>query len=76
MLIGVRDEGIGMSAADCEGLFQPFQQLDGSRGGTGLGLVVCRRLVEAHRGKIWVESTPGQGSTFYFTMPALENQPE
>jgi PAS domain S-box-containing protein len=72
LVIGVSDEGIGISPADQEKLFSPFQRLEkrpsGVRG-VGLGLMVCRRLVEAHGGNIWVESEPGHGSTFFFTMP-------
>ncbi|MGD9393509.1 MAG: MASE3 domain-containing protein [Dehalococcoidia bacterium] len=72
LVIGVSDEGIGISAADQAKLFGPFQRLaerpSGVRG-VGLGLMVCRRLVEAHGGQIWVESEPGHGSTFFFTMP-------
>ncbi len=73
-LISVSDHGIGISAADSERLFEPFARLETLvRGsaiqGIGLGLVVCKRLVEAHGGRIWVESEPGKGSTFYFTLP-------
>jgi PAS domain S-box-containing protein len=74
VLIGVCDQGIGISGADKDKLFQPFARLDTPVPGTaikgiGLGLVVCRHLVEAHGGKIWVESEVGKGSTFYFTLP-------
>ncbi|MBI4330231.1 MAG: GAF domain-containing protein [Chloroflexi bacterium] len=73
ILVGVKDSGIGISAEDRAKLFQPFQRLENAAGasakGTGLGLVVCKRLVEAHGGTIWVESEPGQGSTFFFTIP-------
>jgi hypothetical protein len=75
IVIGVCDEGIGISAEDQNRLFKPFQRLgapDDKVGGTGLGLVVCQRLVEAQGGQIWVESQPGQGSAFYFTLPALD----
>jgi len=73
LIFGVSDQGIGISPADQAKLFAPFQRLeefrpDGVRG-VGLGLLVCRRLVEAHGGRIWVESELGQGSTFFFTMP-------
>jgi len=73
LVIGVSDQGSGISPADQAKLFRPFQRLEESRpdgvGGAGLGLLVCRRLVEAHGGRIWVESEPGRGSTFFFTMP-------
>jgi NtrC-family two-component system sensor histidine kinase KinB len=73
VLIGVSDEGIGISLHDQARLFSPFERLAAQRlegvKGIGLGLVVCRRLVEAHGGRIWVVSEPGQGSTFYFTLP-------
>jgi signal transduction histidine kinase len=72
VLIGVRDEGIGISQENQGKLFEAFQRLqyqNSETAGTGLGLVVCRRLVEAHGGRIWVESQTGRGSTFYFTLP-------
>jgi PAS domain S-box-containing protein len=73
LVIGVSDRGVGISPADQARLFAPFQRLEESRpGGTrgvGLGLLVCQRLVEAHGGRIWVESEPGRGSTFFFTLP-------
>jgi len=73
LIIGVSDQGIGISPSDQAKLFVPFQRLGESRpkgvGGVGLGLLVCRRLVEAHGGQIWVESEPGHGSTFLFTLP-------
>lgn len=75
LVIGVSDQGIGISPADQEKLFAPFQRLEkrpsGVRG-VGLGLMVCRRLVEAHGGHIWVESKTGHGSTFFFTMPLIQ----
>ncbi len=73
IVIGVHDRGIGIKPADQARLFQPFQRLGDPQSthlqGVGLGLVVCRRLVEAHGGRIWVESEPGKGSSFLFTLP-------
>ncbi len=79
VVVGVKDEGIGISAADIDKLFQPFQRLGAVAPGSaiqgvGLGLVVCRRLVEAHGGSIWVESQPGKGSTFIFTLPITDRR--
>jgi PAS domain S-box-containing protein len=76
LVIGVRDQGSGISAADQARLFNSFQRLgiepSADIKGIGLGLMVCLRLVEAHGGKIWVESAPGKGSTFYFTLPLVQ----
>ena len=73
LVISVSDQGIGISPSDQAKLFGPFQRLEESRpdgfGGIGLGLLVCRRLVEAHGGQIWIESKPGRGSIFFFTVP-------
>ena len=67
----VSDTGAGIPAEDLERIFERFYKADRARsgGGTGLGLSISRHLVEAHGGRIWAESTEGQGSTFYFTIP-------
>jgi signal transduction histidine kinase len=73
--VSVRDTGPGISAADQSKLFQEFQQADNAitrkKGGTGLGLAISKRIIEMHGGKIWVESQPGQGSTFAFRLPVM-----
>ncbi len=73
VLISVADTGPGIAPEDQVKLFEPFSQVDASptrkTGGTGLGLSICRHLVELHGGTIWIESRPGQGSVFFFTLP-------
>ena len=74
--VAMRDHGEGIADQDLPKLFRKFSQIDSSTtrkaGGTGLGLVICRGIVEQHGGKIWVESGVGQGSTFYFTLPVAQ----
>ncbi|HBL17835.1 MAG: hypothetical protein A2X36_00755 [Elusimicrobia bacterium GWA2_69_24] len=68
--IGVVDNGPGIPASHLSKIFEKFEQVPGQkRGGTGLGLTICKKFVEAHGGKIWVESELGKGARFYFTLP-------
>jgi two-component system, OmpR family, phosphate regulon sensor histidine kinase PhoR len=68
---GVKDTGIGIPSDDVSRIFERFYRVDRSRSGsgTGLGLSIARHIIEAHGGKIWVDSIEGQGSTFFFTIP-------
>lgn len=73
LLISVSDQGIGILASDLERVFERLyrvehQLMPGSKG-LGLGLSICRSLVEAHGGHIWLESAEGKGSTVFFTLP-------
>ncbi len=72
-VVSVADTGPGISETDQQKIFQEFQQADSSstrkKGGTGLGLSIAKRIIELHGGRLWVESRPGRGSTFAFTLP-------
>jgi signal transduction histidine kinase len=72
-LVSVSDTGPGLAEVDQQKIFDEFQQADGSstrkKGGTGLGLSISKKIIAMHGGRIWVESAPGKGSTFRFTLP-------
>ena len=72
VLVSVQDFGVGISPQDLPHLFQRYYRAktDRKAEGIGLGLYITKQLVEAHGGRIWVESTVGEGSTFFFTLPA------
>ncbi len=71
IVFSVQDTGVGIPEEDLDRIFERFYKADRARssGGTGLGLSISRHLVEAHSGKIWATSRPGEGSTFYFSLP-------
>jgi signal transduction histidine kinase len=78
--VAIKDYGKGISQRDLSRLFQRFAQLDSSTtrkaGGTGLGLVISKGIVEQHGGRIWVESVLGKGSTFSFSIPRVREGSE
>ena len=73
--IYIKDSGIGIPKSEISNLFQKFYRVDNSStrttGGTGLGLFICRKIVELYRGRIWIESEKGVGSTFYINLPRI-----
>ena len=78
ILFSIRDTGIGIAKENVPLIFEEFRQLDGSNtrryGGTGIGLSLAKHLLELHDGRIWVESELGKGSTFYFTLPVIQDE--
>jgi signal transduction histidine kinase len=72
LILFVRDNGVGIDPKFHDRIFGLFDKLDPRSGGTGIGLALVKRIVEVHGGRIWVESEPGKGSTFYLTLPRKE----
>jgi signal transduction histidine kinase len=75
--VSITDTGIGIKKEDFEKIFEEFQQTEEAfalrKVGTGLGLPISRKFIELHGGRLWVESEPGKGSTFHFTLPVVES---
>jgi two-component system phosphate regulon sensor histidine kinase PhoR len=77
VIIGIHDTGVGISRRDLPRIFERFYKSDRARtrslGGTGLGLAIARHIIQAHGGRIWAKSKEGEGSTFYFSLPVVDN---
>ena len=78
IVFSVQDNGIGIGSSDFERIFDTFSQVESGHtrtyDGAGLGLSISRRIIEMHGGRIWVESTLGEGSTFFFSIPKQPSQ--
>jgi signal transduction histidine kinase len=70
----VKDDGPGIREQDLPYIFEQFHTSAAGRKGSGLGLAIARQVVQAHGGRIWVESTEGEGATFYFTLPKAQEK--
>ena len=74
-IISLEDNGIGFPQEYAESIFSPFKRLHGEKySGSGVGLAICRRIVESYGGRIWAESTVDKGSTFHFSLPRDTNE--
>ncbi|HZR46545.1 MAG TPA: ATP-binding protein, partial [Candidatus Manganitrophaceae bacterium] len=80
IVTGVKDTGIGLPAGELTKIFNKFYQVARTQKdlpkGTGLGLAICREIIHYLKGEIWCESKPGEGSTFYFTLPVTSSSPD
>ncbi|MGH2647052.1 MAG: sensor histidine kinase [Ginsengibacter sp.] len=75
IIVSIKDSGIGIPAADIENIFSRFYRVSGlasSFSGSGIGLYISSEIIKQHNGSIWAESKPGEGSIFYFSLPAMQ----
>jgi two-component system sensor histidine kinase KdpD len=77
LVVTVSDQGHGIPAGEEKRIFEKFHRVDseGNQGGAGLGLTICRSIVEAHGGRIWADNLPSGGAAFHFTLPLTESPP-